>query len=299
MLESVKAFRKYIKPYHLGDTAAGVTFWGFVSLFPAILAVVSLLGTMETFIGDSAATKARATIIRAANDLLSSGQATSLRSNILDMLTNARSGVAIVATLGAFWSMSKGFAGLCRALAKVMRSGENRSGLKGRAIGLGLGAATTVVVLVVLFQVVLGPLFGLESHIPRGGGRTILAIWQWVRWPFMLAVLIGWTSVMIKWGSGTKIALREVLPGAVVAAVWWSLVTGLFQLGIVLGVLRANPILGAIGGITLTLAWMNQMSFGILLGGAAVEFRGQRNLNVATSNDESSIDNDELVSGTI
>ena len=298
-LKELNAFRESVKSYNLGDTAAGVTFWGFVSLFPAILAVAALLGSMETFIGDAAARKARISIVRWVNDVMPTGQAAGIRANIIDMLNTARSGVAVIATLGALWSMSKGFAGLCRALARVMDEGHKRAGIKGRAVGVMLGAATTVVVLVVLLQVVLGPLFGLEKHIPRGGGHTFLLVWQWLRWPFLLAVLIAWTTVMIKVGSGTKADLREVFPGAVVATVWWTIMTGLFQLGLVLGVLRANPILGAIGGITLFLAWMNQMSFGILLGGAALAFRAQRSRNVATSNDDNSTVNDELVSGTI
>ncbi len=297
--ERANLFRQFVKPQSLGDVAAGVTFWGFVSLFPALLATVSLLGTMETFIGDNAAQRARASIVRWVNDLLASGQTSSIRGSILDMLNNTRSGVAIIASVGALWSMSKGFAGLCRALSRVIGIPEQRKGLKGRAVGLALGAATTLVVIAVLLQVVLGPLYGFEKRLPHGGAHAFLVVWQWVRWPFMLAVLILWTTVMIKVGSGTKNSLRHVLPGALVATSWWAVVTALFQLGLVLGVLRANPILGAIGGITLFLAWMNQMSYGILLGGAAIAYMDQRNRNVATSNADSSIDNDEFVSMTV
>src|SRR4051812_19367834 len=47
------------KAHELNDVAAGLSFWAIVSMFPAVLAFASLLGSIEVFIGPSAADELR------------------------------------------------------------------------------------------------------------------------------------------------------------------------------------------------------------------------------------------------
>ena len=257
-----------MRGHNLSDIAAGVSFWAFLSLFPATLAVVALLGEMQVLLGDSIAADLRRRVREVVERNLTGGAASGLGHNLLDVMSKGRGALALVALAGALWSTSKGFAGLCRALALVNGDPRRRHGWRGRLIGLVLGVITVLVAQAVLLQVALGPLFGVERHLPSAGMRVVVDGWSIVRWPVMLALLVAWTSVLLKLGPGRHEPLRDMLPGALTAAVLWALATGVFAVALRFGLLKANPVFGVLGGLILFLSWLHVMAMGILVGGA-------------------------------
>lgn len=276
-IETAKAVRHRAVDDGLTDVSAGLSFWAFLSIFPALLAVVSMIGSMELFVGRQTADDTRRSVSDYLDRALAGGPAEKIRDSVLNVINNGRGGLAIVAIAGALWSMSKGFAGLARALALIHDQPEARRGFRGRLVGLGLGTGTIFVVVLVLLQSVLGPLFGFESRLPKQGSKAFLYIWEVARWPVMAALLVVWTAVMLKYGPGLRVRLRAVLPGALTTTVIWALATVGFTLAIRLGLLNINPIFGAIGGVLLFLSWLNLMSMGILIGAEVdvVRFRSK------------------------
>jgi membrane protein len=262
------AVRRRVRHLGLGDIAASVSFWAFLSLFPALLAVAALLGEMEVLLGRSLAEQIRTNIHDAITRNFSGGTTSGFGKVLLDVTEHGRGSLALAALAGALWSTSKGFAGLCRALALIDGNPSRRRGVRGRLVGLALGAITVVVAQAVLLQLALGPLFGFEKHLPSAGMRVLLDGWDVVRWPLMLVLLVGWTSVLLKLGPGREESWRATLPGAVVTTVVWAVASGGFALAIRFGLLKANPLLGVLGGLVLFLTWLHVMSMAILVGGA-------------------------------
>src|SRR5262249_22327000 len=140
-----------------------------------------------------------------------------------------RGGVAAIAVLIAVWSMSKGFAGLFRGLARIYGEPGARSNLMGRAVAIGFGLATVLLILVLLLSIVVGPLLGFEHVLPHDGG-VVVTIWSYVRWPFITGAIISWIAVLLSIGPGTGVRWRRALPGAAFATVAWVLVTFGFSL---------------------------------------------------------------------
>jgi len=264
VVDIAKAVKARQKADALGDVSAGLSFWAFLSLFPAVLA---LLGYLDLFVSDHTADDVRKEITDAIDNALTGDTAAELKRTALDIVNNPRGGLAIVGLAGALFSMGKGFSGLCRALARI-RGSEPRPMVLDRVVGVGLGFGTLLVLLILVLQVVVGPLFGFERLLPEEGSKQLLHLWEYVfRWPALLLVTVGWVTVLLKVGSRDKGGWRRHLPGALFAVAFWGVITLGFRLAVQLGLLRANPILGAIGGVILFLSWLNLMSTGILLGG--------------------------------
>ena len=292
VVDIAKAVKERQKADALGDVSAGLSFWAFLSLFPAVLALASLVGYLDLFVSDDTADDVRREITDAIDQALTGDTAAELKRTALDILNNPRGGLAIVGLVGALFSMSKGFSGLSRALARI-RSAPPRPMLLDRAIGVGLGVGTLAVLLIMALQIVVGPLFGFERLLPDEGSKQLLHLWQYVlRWPALLIVTVGWLAVLLKVGSRDKGSWRSHLPGALFTVVFWGVITLGFRLAVQLGLLRANPILGVVGGVILFLSWLNLMSTGILLGAelnAVLASEDQARLNAGAERPASAV----------
>jgi membrane protein len=254
------------KIHRLNDAAAGLSFWAILSLFPTLLLFASVIGRLEWFVGQDAADSLRQTISDFLNRTLPPGS--EITTTINNILNQSRAGLAVVGFLSAVWGVSKGFAGLLRALAMVEGQPEGGAGvgLKGRLLGLVLGLATVVLAAIVLLQIVVGPLLGFEKDLPTGG-NTLLRVWEVVRWPVIAVVLVLWLTTLYHLGAGRgrRLSWRHRLPGAIFTMLAWVLVTFGFRLYVRL-VGGANPILGVLGAAIVSLTWLYLLCMSTLLG---------------------------------
>jgi len=254
------------KIHRLNDAAAGLAFWAILSLFPTLLLFASVIGRLELFVGQEAADSLRQEISDFLNRTLPPGS--EITSTINNILNQSRAGLAVVGLLSAVWGVSKGFAGLLRALAMVEGQPEGGAGvgIKGRLLGLVLGLATVVLTAIVLLQIVVGPLLGFEKELPSGG-NTLLDIWDVVRWPVIAVVLVLWLTTLYHLGAGhrRRLSWGRRLPGAVFTMVAWIVVTLGFRLYVDL-VGGANPILGVLGAAIVSLTWLYFLCMSTLVG---------------------------------
>jgi membrane protein len=261
-LATAKDVFRHVRENDLNDAAAGLAYWAFLSLFPALLAFVAMLGYLDLFIGREKADEVRQDIIEAIDRVFGDGSMSGITDIVVDILETPNGALALVGLLGALWSMSKGFAGLCRALARIHGRPEARRGIKGRLFALVVGILTVVVLLVVSLQATLGPTFGFGSN------RQLLAdVWAVLRVPLLMALLLGWLVVLLKVGPAMPGRLREFLPGAVVSLCLLSLLGIGTWLVTALGLLEVNAVLGAIGGVLLLLVVLRLLALGVLIGG--------------------------------
>lgn len=248
----------------LVDVSAGITYWTVLSIFPAVLAFTAMLGWLEFFVGESNAASVRAEVIEFVEERLGT-KGSAVAETIIDILSTPQGGIAAIAFLIAVWSMSKGFAGLFRGLARIYGEPGKRSNIKGRALAVGFGIATVGVILVLLLSMVVGPLLGFEHLLPNDGG-VLVEVWSYVRWPFIIVAVIAWIAVLLSVGPGTGVRWRRALPGAGFAAVAWLLVTAGFSL-----YFRftggGNPVYGVLGGIIVALTWLHFLVIALLVAG--------------------------------
>lgn len=251
--------------YHggIGDLAAGVTFWILVSLPASILALIAALGWLDTIINFSFAVEVEATVTDfVARVFTDENGGIGDAVNALFQQQNAQ--LLTVSLAVALWSISRGFAGLIRALDDIYEVEDGRAWYHTRVVAvlLGLGSLFISVPLVMLERLVW-------ERVPDGffesTGRAVVA----------LVVLVFWASTIYHFGPAQRSRWRYDLPGALVAAVlWWTLSVGFgFYVSLTSS---SNGVTAAIGAGLLGLTWLWLAAQVLLIGGAVNFLFGSR-----------------------
>jgi membrane protein len=259
-LDVLKRTVRGIRDSHAAIVAAGVAFYAFLALVPALIAVVAIYG----LVANPADVKSQITSF---TDALPR-DAQRLLSNQLSSITRKAGGgtgiAAIIAIAGALWAASSGIAALNTGLTVVNREQETRGFLKKRVLALVLTLFAVAGVLVMLALVVALPSV-LESIDITGVGSTLLEL---ARWPLLALVLLVGLAVIFRYGpQRRRPRWRWVSPGAVVAMLVGLAASIGFSIYVsLLG--NYNKTYGALGAIIIMLLWLYLMAFAVLFGAA-------------------------------
>ena len=246
----------------IGDLAAGVTFWILLSLPAVVLAMVSALGVLDSLIGRSLSTEVEEDITGFIERVFSS-EAEGIATAVDELFAQQELGLLTASVAFTLFSISRGFAGMIRALDGVYEVDDGRPWYYTRIVALVLGLGS----LLVSVPIVLLELF-VWSRFPDGAIETIL------RTVVAVVILVFWASMIFHYGPSVRTKWRWDLPGSIVAAIFWWVLTVGYQsyIDIVSG---RNGVLSAIGASLLALTWV-WLAAQVLLIGAAV------NVQVAT-----------------
>ena len=266
---SGSALKRTIKEFsedNLTHWAAALTYYGVLSIFPALLALVSILG----LIGASATQPLLDNLAGAAP-----GPAKEILSGALTGLQEGGGSgpLFFLALAGAIWAASGYISAFMDAANAIYDIEEGRSIWK----KLPLRIAITVLMVVLLAAgatavVLTGPV-AREAGTLFGVGDSALAVWDIAKWPvlvliasFMFAVLYYTTPNVKQPGVGS------VLPGGALAVFLWVAVSALFAL-YVANFGSYDKTYGALGGVIVFLVWLWLTNLAILLG---AEFNAER-----------------------
>ncbi len=245
---------------NLTDWAAALTYYGIVALFPALIALVSILGLIGT-----SATKP---LLDNLGDF-APGPAHQILSNALHGLTQSRSGAGIlfvVGLVGALWSASGYIGAFIRASNQIWDVEE------GRPIWqiVPLRLFVTVVMLILLAAsavavVVTGPLADKVGKLIGIGGAAV-TVWDIAKWPVLVLVVSVMFSILFYASPNVRQpGFRWVTPGGVLAVVAWMIASAAFGL-YVANFGSYNKTYGSLGAIIIFLVWLWLSNVAILLG---------------------------------
>ena len=236
----------------------GVAFFGFLAIFPALIAMISIYGLVAS----------PETVARQVEDLsaqLPDDAANLIGEQLNSIVTNNSGALSVslaVSVLGALWSASGGVGNLVTAVNLAYDEVETRGFIKRKAISLGLTLGAIVFVLITFTLVAVVP--AVMSALPLGPFGTVLA--QVLRWVLLLAVFAGSLAVLYRIAPDRDAPrLRWVSLGAVVVTVIWALVS----LGFSFYVNRFgsyDKTYGAIAGVIVLMLWLYLTCYLILLG---------------------------------
>jgi membrane protein len=238
--------------------AGGVAFFGFLAIFPALIALVTLYGLVAS----------PATVTKQVESF-ATGLPTSAKSLLTDQLKSItdNSGGAltvglIVSILAALWSASGGVGNLITAVNLAYDEVETRNfvKLKLTSLALTLGAIVFVLLTVGLLTVVPVVLHAL----PLGIFGTILI--QVVRWGLLLVLMAGSLSVLYRVAPDRDAPrFRWVSLGSVVVTVVWAIVSLLFSF-YVNNFGSYDKTYGTIAGVIVLMLWLYLTCYLVLLG---------------------------------
>ncbi|SFC69717.1 YihY/virulence factor BrkB family protein [Streptomyces aidingensis] len=256
----LKRTLKNFKADNLTDWAAALTYYGVLSIFPALLALVSILGLIGSDAIDPLVDNVASLAPGAVQEVLTSA---------LDQLRGSRgaAGLALVVGLAvALWSASGYVAAFMRASNIVYRVPEGRPVWKTLPVRVGVtlvlvvGLALTAVGITVTGGIArrVGDVFGL--------GDTAVLVWDIAKWPVLL-LLISVMIALLYWASPNvkQPGFRWITPGSLLAVIVWIIASAAFAL-YVANFGSYNQTYGSIAAVIIFLIWLWLTNTVILLG---------------------------------
>jgi membrane protein len=260
----------------VGGLAAEIAFFSLLGFFPAVVALAAALGSADALIGESTAADIETWLVDRMVDVF--GGDNSLEETVRELFEGGNGGALTVGALIAVYAASRGFTAVVRALDVAYDHDHLRGWLSTRLVGLGLTLVTVLVAAVVLTMIVVGPLLGEGNELASDLGISSVfgTLWDWLRWPLVFLVLVVWAATVYHVAPNHTSPWRSELPGALVAAVWWSVVSLGFSSYLAVASSGANAIFGLLGGAISLLFWLYLMSMGLLLGAEINSLRAVR-----------------------
>jgi len=257
-----------IREHNLTLVAAGVAFYGFLAIVPALIAFVSIYGLVAD----------PEQVTRQVKDLGSSLPA-EVQNFLIFQLTsivNANQGGVTVATVVAIalalWSASGGMAALITGIHVAHEADEPKGFVVKRGKALLLTLAAIVFLGIVVFLIVAVPPL-LDSAGLGNAGRIAFNV---LRWPVLVVVMV--IGVGLLYRLSVKDAPRGRLgfltPGVVVATVGWVIASALFA-AYTANFASYGKTYGALASIVVVLLWL-WLSALVLLMGAEVDGAADR-----------------------
>ncbi|OWY69992.1 ribonuclease BN [cyanobacterium TDX16] len=234
-----------------------------LSLFPAILAVITALGLFEESL--------QSTFKELASQLsqIAPDEAMVLIRDFSKQITQTRNtGLFSISFIVAIWAASGALSAAMTALDRIheIPLEQMRPFWKAKLISLGLTIGTILLLVVASFLVFISDWL-LDFFVLKSQNRLwfLLVIWQLLSWPIALAIVAAAFGFVYRYGPSIWNPGMPLMPGALLAAVSWALVSAGFRL-YVANFGNYNQAYGAIGAVIVLMLWLYMSGLVLLVG---------------------------------
>ncbi|MER6693158.1 YihY/virulence factor BrkB family protein [Streptomyces minutiscleroticus] len=259
-VQVLKGSLKEFQDDELSDRAAALTYYSVLSLFPALLVLVSLLGVA----GKSATDSVLKNI-----EQLAPGSARDIITRAVEQLQgNAGTGsvMAIVGVVLAVWSASGYVAAFIRAANAVYDMPEGRPVWKVLPVRLGVTVVLMVIAVISSLIVVFTGGLAKQAGSALGIGDTALTVWSIAKWPVLVLLVILMIAILYFATPNAKVkGFRWITPGSFLALVIWLVASAGFAF-YVANFASYNKTYGTMAGVIVFLVWLWISNLAILLG---------------------------------
>ena len=247
---------------NLTDWAATLTYYGLLSLFPALIALVSIVG----LVGNPESTTNTLTDIV---NKVGPDSATTTFEGPINQVTESRAtaGFAlVVSTLVALWSASGYLGAFIRASNVIYETPEGRPFWKLRPLQVLLTLVIVLLLALMALGVVLtGPIVSAVAE-PIGASNTVVNIWNIAKWAVIALLFLLMISLIYYASPNVKQrGFKWITPGGFVALFVWLLASAAF--GIYVSQFGSyNKVYGSMAGVVILLIWLWITNLAILFG---------------------------------
>jgi membrane protein len=245
---------------NLTDWAAALTYYGVLSIFPALLVVVSVLG----LIGPSATQPLIDNLASVAP-----GPAKDIFTSAIQNLQSSRGSAGlffVVGLLVAVWSASGYIAAFMRASNAIYDIDEGRPIWKTLPVRVGLTLMLMLLTAASAVAVTFSGGLAKRAGDLLGLGDTAVQVWSIAKWP-VLVVLVSLMFALLYWAAPNvkQPGFRWITPGSVLAVLGWIIASLAFAF-YVANFGSYNKTYGALAGPIVFLVWLWISNVVILLG---------------------------------
>jgi membrane protein len=244
------------------DWAAALTYYGVLSLFPALIALTSIVG----LVGDPKRTTDA--LLGIVEDLGPATAVQTFEKTIGEVVGQQETAgvVLVLGLLGALWSASGYIGAFGRAANAIYEVEEGRPFWKLRPLQVAVTLVFVILVaLVALSLVVSGPLARAVGDAV-GAGDLAVTLWDYLKWPVLALIVSTMISLLyyampnVKQPKFTWFTIGGLLALAV-----WVVASGVFAF-YVANFGSYNKTYGSLGAVVIFLVWLWISNIAILFG---------------------------------
>ncbi|KLU08732.1 YihY/virulence factor BrkB family protein [Kocuria sp. SM24M-10] len=243
------------------DLAASLTYFAVLSLFPALLAIVSLLGV---FGQGQATTQA---ITNFLSDYAPPELVTLLEGPINNLTTSTGAGLALfTGLLGALWTASGYTGAFGRAMNRIYEVEEGRPIWKLRPMNILVTLVLVLVVVLIMLMLLISG--GIAQWVGDliGLGTTAVTVWNIAKWPVVVALAIVLIAILYYFTPNVEQPkFRWISMGSIVALIVAALAAAAFTWYVV-NFASYNATYGIIGSVIILLLGLWIINNVLLLG---------------------------------
>ena len=246
----------------LPGLASEMAYNAMLSLFPAMLSVLTAIGLFAPL---------RSTFEKVSTQLseVAPTEVLGLLKGFATEVSGGQDGrLFSFSFLFALWTASGALNSAMMALDQIHRipQRQSRPFWKARLIAVVLTIATIGMLLVAVALMFVSDI--LVNFVATKSGNLasdLLLVWQLLSFPLVLAVMSLAFGFVYRYGPSHWNPGQPIMPGAVLAAVFWAIVSNLFRI-YVKHFGSYNQVYGAVGAIIVLLLWLYMSSLVLLVG---------------------------------
>lgn len=247
---------------NLGDWSAALTYYALFSLFPGLIALVSIVGlvgnpdTVTSFLTDTVESIGPPSAVE------------TLKGPIESVTKNRTSAgfLLLFGLLGALWSASAYIGAFARAANTIYNVKENRSFAKLRPLQMAMTLVLVVAWSLVLLALVLTGPVAYKIGAAAGVEESAVDVWNLAKWPVLLIAIMLIISLLYYSSPNIEFpGFKSVIPGSIFAVTIWLISSVAFSFYIS-NFGSYNRTYGTLGGVIVLLLWLWISNSAILLG---------------------------------
>jgi len=272
----------------LPGLASEMAYNSMLAFFPAILAILTAIGLFHPL---------QHTFQHIAGQLgeIAPVEALNLIQDFANEVSRGRNGgLFSLSFVIALWASSGALSAAMTALDHIHQipPKDMRPFWKAKLISLGLTIGSIALLVMACYLIFVSD--WIIRHIANRSGvfkPGLLTTWRLLAWPLALGIMSSAFAFIYRFGPSRWTPGKPLLPGAVMAALSWALVSGLFRL-YVSHFGHYNKAYGAVGAVIVLLLWLYMSSLILLIGdqlnvtvGAAIQQQARKRLAIAKDKD--------------
>ena len=263
-LTVIKATVENVGKRRLLGLASEIAFNAILSLFPAILAVLTAIGLLEEGLQNifkELAQQLSRIAPKEALDLI-----TEFARN--EIANSKNGGLFSLSFLAAIWTSSGAIGTAMAALDQIQQTPTNelRPFWKTKLVSIGLTIGTIILLLLACVLIFIsGELLQFIADNSAGYLTFLSDLWNLMRWPLALIIVAFAFGFIYRFGPSVWREGTPIMPGAIAAALCWAFISNLFRI-YVENFGNYNKAYGAIGTVIVLMLWLYMTAAIILVG---------------------------------
>jgi membrane protein len=252
-----RTFARAIKRRLMG-LSAEMAYNAILALFPAVLAVLTAIGLFEDSLQSTFSR-----LVRQLSEVAPHEVVALIRQFKQEITRTKSTSLFSFSFILAIWTASGAMSAAMNAFDQIHQipPEATRPFWKAKLVSLGLTIGSILLSILACFLVFISDWL-VNMVVPQS---RVSILWQLLIWPLALGIIAIGCAFIYRYGPSRWTRGTPIMPGAVVAATSWAMVSALFRL-YVANFGNYNKVYGAVGAVIVLLLWLYMTSLVLLLG---------------------------------